>query len=499
MRNQSPFLILLIGVVAASHVGSAGAGSTVADHAETMKDSIVYLATSAYGYSLSEPWKHESLSESWACATAVGEYQVITAARGVRNLAFVKALRHGQNEFIRAAAKIVDYESDLCLIELDPNELREPLKPLDFADDYAKGKEVLFHWLSSNGHLYDGRGYFDRANVNRVRTSYSRRLRYAVANTSRRMGRGEVYCLGSTPIGIGCGSTDDREAELIPGETIKRFLDAIAEDGTYKGFGEVGFVTSELLDPAMRSFLQMPASLAGGAYVADVYTLGTGADGLRQGDVILTIDGHAIDSYGRYSDPTRGPLSFHCLITRKVAGERVTFTLWRDGRETEISAEVRNFRSTDMLVPYHEYDLQPEYAVIGGFIFQKLTREYLTEFGDTPSGQAPSHLYHYYRDLAFKPGDQRRHIVLLSYVLPTATNLGYTGLGQLVVRRFNGRAVTSITDIVESKQVDSDSPHHVVKFELNSPTVVIPREELPAVDAFVRDNYGIRELSNIRR
>ena len=50
----------------------------------------------------------------------------------------------------------------------------------------------------------------------------------------------------------------------------------------------------------MRSFLKMPASLGGGAYVADVYNLGTGSDVLRKGDVILKIDGHGLDPHGRF-------------------------------------------------------------------------------------------------------------------------------------------------------------------------------------------------------
>lgn len=359
MRDRKLLFVLLVGVVFACHVEGVRAESTPTDQTEIMKDSVVCVVSSAYSYNVTEPWKHRGLSDRWVCASAVGPYQVITTVQSVANHTYVKVLRYGQSEFISATAKVIDYETGLCLIELDRDELREPLKPLHFAEHYAKGKEVAFHWLAPNGGLNSGQGYLDRAHVQRVRTSYGRHLRYVIANTSRKMGRGELYCLGSTPIGIGCWAGDNREADLIPSETVARFLDAIAADGEYRGFGEIGFTATELRDPAMRSFLLMPESLRGGVYVANVYHLGTGADSLLKGDVILDIDGQAIDSHGRYSDPTYGPLTMQHLIARKAAGQETLFSIWRDGRSVKITMPIENFKPSDMLVPFQEYDRQP--------------------------------------------------------------------------------------------------------------------------------------------
>jgi hypothetical protein len=496
MRERRRHPVLLIGMALAFAVQGIHAESVQTRQNEIFKDSVVCLVISAYRYNVAEPWKHRSLSDRWACAPAVGPYQVISTAQSLANHSFVKVLRHGQAEFVSATPKVVDYASGLCLLELDPNELREPLKPLRFPKTYAQGEAVTFHWLSPSNGLNSGQAYLDRARVQGVRTSFGRRLRYVIANASRKMGIGELYCLGSTPIGIGCWAGDNREADLIPSETIARFLDAITADEAYRGFGEIGFASSELRDPAMRSFLHMPRSMRGGVYVANVYKLGTGADSLLKGDVILDVDGNAIDSYGRYADPSYGPLSMQHLITRKAAGQETLFGLWRDGQQVKVAATTRSITSSEMLVPYQEYDRQPEYIIMGGFIFQKLTREYLLEFGKNLAGQAPSHLYHYYRDLAFKPTDERPSIMVLSHVLPTPTNIGYTGLSELVVDTFNGQAVASVADIVKASKLKPNSPHHVVEFEMDAPTVVIPRQPLPEIDAFVSQNYGIEKLSN---
>jgi hypothetical protein len=496
MTKQMVYVAVLAGAVLAPCLFAAEPGAGRPDLTETMKDSIVYLETSAYGYDLSEPWKHKGLSENWACACAVGDYEVITTAESVVNLAYLKALRYGQNEFVGAKLKVVDYDTNLCLIQLDPNELSKPLTPLTFTEDYQKGAEVDFYWLSSDSRLYNGRGYLDRASVEGTRTSHGQRLRYVIANTSQLTSNAEVYCAGPVPIGIACWSNRDKEAGLIPAEAINGFLEAVA-DGGYKGFGEVGFVISELLDPAMRSFLEMPASVGGGTYVADVYNLGTGCDALEKGDVILGIDGNALDPHGRFTHPKYKSLSFDHLITRKTVGESVLFEVWRDGKRAEIQADVKNFKASEMLVPYHEFDRQPEYVVTAGFVLQKLTREYMMEYGDDLAGEAPPHLYHYYRDFAFKPTPQRKDIVVLSYVLPAAINLGYTGLGRMVVKKLNGMTIGSIADVLTAQKLNPESRHDVIEFELDNPAIVIAREQLSAADAWVGKNYGIAKLSNV--
>lgn len=479
-------------------IGSATSASNrnATDLTEAMKDSIVYLEITSHGYSRSEPWKHQRPSESWACGCAVGDYDVVTTAEGVVNLAFIRALRYGQNEFVGATLKVVDYDTNLCLIRLDPNTLSAPLKPLTFSENYEKGAEVDFYWLSSDNRLYNGRGYIDRASVEPTQISHGRRLCFIAANTSQRTSRGEVYCVGSDPIGIAYWSNRDKESALIPAETINRFLKAAAKDD-YKGFGEIGFVLSELLDPAMRSYLKMPASMTAGAYVADVDHLGTGSDSLQKGDVILSIDGHALDPHGRFMHAKYQRLLYDHLITSKEVGENLRFGLWRDGKKMELQKAVEKFDVSEMLVPYHEYDRQPEYVITAGFVLQKLTREYLKIFGDDLAGQSPSHLYYYFRDHAFKPTTERQDIIILSYVLWSPINIGYTGLGRMVVSKFNGMTICSIEDILTAQKLNPESKYDTIEFELDNPVVVIPREQLPAADQFIRQNYGIRDLSNI--
>lgn len=218
---------------------------------------------------------------------------------------------------------------------------------------------------------------------------------------------------------------------------------------------------------------------------------------LKQADVILAINGNALNSYGQFIHPKYELLDFHHLITSKTVGEKVLFELWRDGEKIQVRSEVKNFKASEMLVPYHEYDNQPEYIITGGFILQKLTREYLAQWGEDWAGKVSPQFFHYYRDLSFKPTPERSDIVILSYVLPANINLGYSKLGQIVVKKYNGMIIRSITDILTAQKLNPESRYDVIEFEMDNPMVVIPREQLPAADMFIQRNYGIQKLLNV--
>jgi hypothetical protein len=57
--------------------------------------------------------------------------------------------------------------------------------------------------------------------------------------------------------------------------------------------------------------------------------------------------------------------------------------------------------------------------------------------------------------------------------------------------------IRSIEDISTAQKLNPESKYDIIEFELDNPTVVIPRRQLPTADQFIRRNYGIEKLSNI--
>ena len=462
------------------------------DLTEAMKESLVYLEASCVSWEQLQPWKQTPAVRVGTYGCAVGPYQILSIARPLANTVMIQARRYGQNEYIPATIKVIDYEFNLCLVEIQKTEGRPPLKPLKFLDKYSKSKDLKAYWLSSGGQLTTARATLDRADVRFSNISFVKNLQYILTNPSRSTGTGEVYCWDKDPIGIACWSSDT-EAGLIPAETINRFL-AETQNETYGGFGAVGFKTSTLLDPAVRKHLKMPDEIQHGVYITSVFTMGTGSTELQPGDVLLSLSNQTLNPYGRYLDKRYDRIGFEHLIAKEGVGSTINAEIWRNEQKESVDIIIRNIDVNDMLVQFYLYNTRPEYLVLGGFVFQKLSRDYLTLWGDGWQGKAPPHLYQYYQDHAFRPTDQRGDIVLLSYVLPTEMNLGYQQLGRLVVKSIDGKELSGFGEIIEALKLNPESPFHVIEFELDSPAIVIPKAQLASTDQQVMQLYGIQNL-----
>jgi hypothetical protein len=151
-----------------------------------------------------------------------------------------------------------------------------------------------------------------------------------------------------------------------------------------------------------------------------------------------------------------------------------------------------------MLVPYYHYDKQPKYLVYGGYVFQQLTRDYFSLWGDGWSGKVTPHLYQYYLYNTFNPSEEKQEVVFLSFVLPAPINLGYQELARIVVSSWNGKKIRKFDDILEARTINPDSPFDVVEFELDSPKLIIPRQIAKAMDSQIAKVYGIQKMENTK-
>lgn len=465
------------------------------DLTEAMKQSLVYLEVSSSSYDLSQPWKQGEISTNSACACAVGPYEILTLAESVEDASYVQAKTYGRSAYVPATVKIVDYEYNLCLLQLDKKSMDAPLTPLSFKELYPKGKQLTAYWLSSGNHLTTARMTLDRAEMKQSFVSFVNTLTYFVTNVSRPFGDGQVCFYENDAIGIAAWGSES-DAGIIPAEMINRFLTNCKKEG-YNGFATAGFRTSALLDPAMRQYLKVPDDIKHGVYVSDVFTLGTGSKELKQGDVILSINGHQLNPYGRYEHPDYKRISFHHILSLTPDGSIIPFEILRDGKITTVDITAENIKSDNMLIPYYLYDEQPEYVVVGGYIFQKLNRDYLTMWGSNMRGQAPPHLYHYERDLSFKPSDKRKDVIILSYVLPAEINLGYQQLSRLVVDSVNKKKIASMKEFAQAVNSTDNNDSIEITFEMDSPTLIIPKEPLKAADKNIAQLYGITQLRHI--
>jgi PDZ domain len=98
---------------------------------------------------------------------------------------------------------------------------------------------------------------------------------------------------------------------------------------------------SSMRDPVLRRYVKLPDA-AGGVFVDAVQRNSPAAKaGILPGDILLAIDGKAIDPDGNYIHPIFGKLSVtHLTTTELYSGQTTNVTVFRNGEQKDIPVEL---------------------------------------------------------------------------------------------------------------------------------------------------------------
>ncbi len=460
-----------------------------------LKNSLAYITIYSQAYNQYMPWKKKNVSKNTYYGCAVSSSQILTTAEAVINSTFIKIKLNSSNEYLSATIKSLDYSLNLALLEIDDGQDYKPLKPVLFGD-YKEGAQLRSYWLNSRSEVITGRGYMDRAIVDKSNCSHTKNLTYVVANGSQETGWGEIFYDQDKAVGIASWfDSDSKESGIVPAETINRFLKESSKD-SYHGFGMIGFKAEKLIDPARRKFLSLPDDETNGVFISSLRNIGTGANELKVNDCIVAIDNHTINAYGKFKHPLYGELDYQYLITSKPIGEKISFEIYRGGKKQLLEIECKNFKVEDMLIPYYQRSEQPKYIIRGGFVFEQLTRPYLRLWGNDWRGKVPPYLLDIYKRLSFKPTPEKKEVIILSQVIPDDINVGYQQLAGLVVSKINNKNITSMDDVFAALNGDSIDGFDIIEFELDYPTIVIDRNKASIADTSISQRYRIPQLQN---
>jgi hypothetical protein len=168
----------------------------------------------------------------------------------------------------------------------------------------------------------------------------------------------------------------------------------------------------------------------------------------------------------------------------------------RDGQRLDLRLPLRAMRPDEDRVPPYVFGRGPDYVVVGGLVFEELTRPYLGAWGDWARRAPPRLLVAIERE-PDEAGTQPQRILLLSSVLPDAANLGYQELRDLIVERVNGRKVTSLAEVRRALTVP-ERGFQVVDFLPGQgyTRVVLDAAEAQAATERLHQAYGVERFDS---
>lgn len=264
----------------------------------------------------------------------------------------------------------------------------------------------------------------------------------------------KAYSSGMVPIAIGSPVTSgDRLAGLvysvgpapsqldfIPSTAIQRFRERKSLWGL-----STGMVYRIDLSPEERAHYGLPGH--DGILVSDV-TKGGLFDGvLKPGDQLLKVDGHSIDTEGYIFDKDLGRVPYDHLSLGLAGKDSITIQFRRGAKKRTVTLGEK--RGGAEVVRGE----RPQYGILSGLVVQQLSLSLLRSvWGEKFGAKAPEYLVSPFADTVWGAGGKRPSELVISSVLPDASNIGYRMLKWQPLSHINGVRVRTLAELYDEVQ-----------------------------------------------
>ncbi len=428
--------IVLVTVTAATAAVAKKETAAPASLSKQKQLALVRVNVTGQSYDYFRPWQKKAPFSKRALGAVLSKGRVLVTADLVANQNYVELERAESGEKIAANVTVIDYEANLALIEPAEKKFLDGITPLEIASDTVVGDRLSAWQLEPTGALIPTEGRVTTIQIMRYPADVGQFLTYRVSLSMQYRENSYTVPMVKNNKLAGLLLRYDSRAQIldvIPAPIILHFLKE-AESQKYRGFPSAGFSFFPTRDPELRQFAGETGQ-AGGVYVTSVEP-GSPAmkAGLQVGDVVTAIAKSEIDQNGNYVDPLYGKLEFtHLLTARAFAGDTIPFQIRRNGQPMQLNITLEHRDASDYVIPPYNFDQAPRYYVLGGLIFQELSRQYLREWGGNWLREAPQkfvYLDHFQSEL-FPEG--HRKVVVLSQILPANATIGYEDFAYLIV------------------------------------------------------------------
>ncbi len=273
---------------------------------------------------------------------------------------------------------------------------------------------------------------------------------------------------------------------MIPTPVIKHFLKDVS-DGHYDRYMDLSIGTFPTPNKAMRKALALGEDDRG-VLVTNVFSAGVAADILKPGDVILAIDGLSVASDG-FVDLEGERVLMAEVAERKFLGDVAKFTVLRDGKQ--LDADVKFTSAWPFNIQANRYDEQPAYVLLGGLLFQPLSRNLMTAY----NFQNPRIEYFFEHFITKEIYENRPEIIILTSILADPLNTYLGEFREQIVDEINDKKIKTLKDVAAAF---AEKPEfYVVKFVGAGRPLVLERAAVEAARERIKARYNVTEEQNV--
>jgi S1-C subfamily serine protease len=488
-------LVLPLGMLAATPKKEPGPETVV----KPKELSLVRVNVTGQAYDYIRPWQKRAPFQKRALGAVLPQGRVLVTADLVANQNYVELERAESGEKSAATVVVADYEANLALLEPTDKKFLSGLTPLQLALDTVVGDRLAAWQLEPTGALVGTEGLVTTIQMTRYPADLGQFLTYRISISMQYRDNSYTVPLVKNNKLAGLLLRFEPRTQVldaIPAPIIAHFLKD-AESQQYRGFPFAGFGFFPTRDPQLRTFAAQTGKAAG-VYVTSVEPdMPAAKAGLKVGDIVLSVGNNEIDQNGNYVDPLYGKIEFTNLITaRGYVGDSMPLQIQREGKAMQLSLALDHRDASDYVIPPYTIDRAPLYYILGGLVFQELSRQYLREWGANWLKDAPQRFVYKDRFQGELYPEGNRRVVVLTQVLPANNTIGYDEMAYLTVTKINNKEIKSLADVAAAVKQPLDG-FIKVETEEDPKQIELEAAAVEAEAAALQQNYSLPSLQRL--
>ena len=457
-----------------------------------IRKSIARISNTAQEANYRSPWLPGSLSGGSGTGWVVFKDRLLTNAHVVSNARFLTVEKENDPKKYIATVEHIAHDCDLALLKVDDPAFFKDTKPLALGGIPELESTVsVFGYPIGGERMSVTQGIVSRVDFrNYTHSVVDSHLTIQIDAAINPGNSGGPVLQGGKVVGVAfqgfSGDVAQNVGYMIPTPVIQHFLDDI-KDGHYDRYMDLSIGIANTLNPAMRKALGLPDDDRG-VMVSSVQDAGVCARVLKVGDVLLAIDGHDIASDGMVELEGERVLMSE-VAERKFLKDTVTFSVLREKKPCDVT--IKFDRAWPYLLQANSYDLQPAYVLLGGLLFQPLSRNLMGAY------QFQSDRINYFYDNFITKEIYKKHpeIVVLSAILPDPINTYLGEFREGIVDEINDKKIRSLKDVAEAFVTKPE--FYVIKFIGFSRPLVLERSAVEAARERIKTRYNVLTEQNL--
>ncbi|MBN1869014.1 MAG: trypsin-like peptidase domain-containing protein [Candidatus Omnitrophica bacterium] len=425
------------------------------------------------------PWQSEGIIPGVGSGAIISGNRILTNAHVIADHTFIQVKKDRDPKKYTANVLAIGNDCDLALLEVDDPEFFKGVHPLEMGGLPKQQDSVMvIGYPQGGGKISITEGVVSRIEVTNYVQSSRQLLTVQIDAAINPGNSGGPVVQNGKLVGIAMQIFQSGEniGYMIPVPIIDHFLKDL-KDGGYEGFPMLGIEYKNTENATLREFYGITDE--GGVLVSKVLPFSPAYGTLREGDVILEVNGIPIGEDGTF--PFRGNerLSMIHLITEAHVGDDVSIKIIREKKMETLKVHLKHFV---VMIPQPKYFNKPPYFIYGGLVFTVLSTDLLYSWGQRWWEKTPIDFTYYAIGAGRLNEQEQEQIVVLLSVLPDDINIGYHEIGNEMVAKVNGEDIKSFEDfILIINKVKKSEPYTIIETQ-NKSTIILANKDIDEVN-----------------